>query len=79
MMVLEANCRELRTVCLRPPVIYGERDSQLISGAFAVLRDKNTHFQLGDNTNPHDSIYVVNAISAHIMAAKALLRDNTSN
>ena len=78
-MILKANYQELRTLCLRPSVIYGERDSQLISGALAVLRDKNTHFQLGDNTNPHDSIYVENAVSAHIMAAKALLRDNTSN
>ena len=79
MMVLETNCQELRTLCLRPPLIYGERDSQLIPGALAVLRDKNNHFQLGDNINPHDSIYVENAVSAHIVAAKALLRDNTSN
>lgn len=72
-MVLRANCQELRTLCLRPPVIYGERDGQSIPGALAVLRDKKTHIQLGDNTNFYDSIYVGNAASAHITAAKALL------
>ena len=78
-MVLQANCQELRTLCLRPPVIYGERDTQLIPGALAVLREKKTYFQLGDNTNLYDSIYVDNAALAHLMAAKALLRDNTSD
>ena len=72
-MVLKANCHELRTLCIRPPGIYGERDGQLIPGSLAVLRDKKTHIQLGDNTNLYDSIYVGNAASAHIAAAKALL------
>ncbi len=72
-MVLKANCQDLRTLCLRPPGIYGERDGQLIPGALAILRDKKTHIQLGDNTNLYDSIYVGNAASAHVMAAKTLL------
>ena len=78
-MVLQANCQQLRTLCLRPPVIYGERDNQMIPGVLAVLRDKKTHFQLGDNTNLYDSIYVENAASAHLKAANALLRDNASD
>ncbi len=76
-MVLRANCQELLTLCLRPPVIYGERDGQLIPGVLAVLRDKKTNIQLGDNTNLYDSIYVGNAASAHITAAKALLTNDT--
>ncbi|KAK0514253.1 hypothetical protein JMJ35_002870 [Cladonia borealis] len=60
-MVLQANCREVRTLCI-----------------LALLREKKTHFQLGDNTNLYDSIYVDNAASAHLMAAKALLRDKAS-
>ena len=75
-MVLEASCLDLRTLCLRLPVIYGERDGQLIPGSLAVLRDKKTHIQLGDNTNLYDSIYVGNAASAHVAAAKALLMDD---
>ena len=78
-MVLRANCQELPTLCLRPPVIYGERDCQAIPGALAVLRDKKTHIQLGDNTNLFDSIYVGNAASAHIKAAKALLANDDPN
>ena len=58
--------------------IYEERDTQLIPGILALLREKKTHFQLGDNTNLYDSIYVDNAASAHLMAAKALLRDKAS-
>ena len=58
--------------------IYGERDTQLILGILALLREKKTHFQLGDNTNLYDSIYVDNSASAHLMAAKALLRDKAS-
>ena len=77
-MVLKANCRELRTLCLRPPAIYGERDGQLIPGALAVLQNKKTNVQLGDNTNLFDAIYVGNAASAHILAAKALLMNNAS-
>ena len=78
-MVLSANCQELPTLCLRPPVIYGERDCQAIPGALAVLRDKKTHIQLGDNKNLYDSIYVGNAASAHINAAKALLKNDDSD
>lgn len=33
---------------------------------------------MGDNTNLYDSIYVDDAALAHLMAAKALLRDKTS-
>lgn len=72
-MVLEANCPELRTLCLRPAGIYGERDTQFIPGSLEILRKKRTHMQLGDNKNLFDSIYVGNAASAHILAARALL------
>ncbi|KAL8938170.1 MAG: hypothetical protein Q9211_003329 [Gyalolechia sp. 1 TL-2023] len=73
-MVLSANGSELRTLCLRLPAIYGERDTQMIPGTLAVLWDRKTHIQLGNNRNLYDAIYVGNAASAHVMAAKALLR-----
>ena len=77
-MVLKANCPELRTLCLRPPAIYGERDTQLLPGSIAILRGKNTHIQLGDNGNMYDAIYVGNVALAHVIAAKALLRTETT-
>ncbi|KAI4151164.1 MAG: hypothetical protein L6R39_002097 [Caloplaca ligustica] len=72
-MVLEANGPNLRTLCLRPTVIYGERDMQFIPGSLAILRDKQTHIQLGDNKNLYDTVYVGNAAAAHVLAARALL------
>ena len=76
--VLEASCSDLRTLCLRPPAIYGERDTQLIPGSLAVMYDKRTHIQLGDNKNLYDAIYVGNAALAHIQAAKVLLRSDAT-
>ncbi|KAI4267039.1 MAG: hypothetical protein L6R35_006879 [Caloplaca aegaea] len=73
--ILEANSSELRTICLRLPAIYGERDTQLIPGSLAVLRDGNTHMQLGNNKNLYDAVYVGNAACAHVLAAKVLLKD----
>ncbi|KAL8974867.1 MAG: hypothetical protein Q9197_000900 [Variospora fuerteventurae] len=73
--ILEANSSKLRTICLRLPAVYGERDNQLIPGSLAVLRDGNTHVQLGNNKNLYDAVYVDNAACAHVLAAKALLKD----
>ncbi|KAL8992484.1 MAG: hypothetical protein Q9169_007063, partial [Polycauliona sp. 2 TL-2023] len=72
-MVLEADGSKLRTVCLRMPGIYGERDTQMIPGSLEVLWDGKTHMQLGKNQNLFDAVYVGNAAWAHVLAAKALL------
>lgn len=74
-MVLSASCPDLRTLCLRLPVIYGERDTLCLPETIAVLRDKKTHIQLGDNRNLLDAVYVGNAALAHLLAAKALLEN----
>ncbi|KAL8798789.1 MAG: hypothetical protein Q9182_006383 [Xanthomendoza sp. 2 TL-2023] len=74
-IVLEANSSKLRTTCLRLPGIYGERDTQLIPISLAVFWDGKSHIQLGDNKNLYDAVYVGNAAWAHILAAKALLKD----
>jgi sterol-4alpha-carboxylate 3-dehydrogenase (decarboxylating) len=78
-MVLTANGPELRTLCLRPMGIYGERDNTLIPGMLTLLRDKKTNFQIGDNTKPFDSIYVGNVAYAHVLAVKALLVNDASS
>ncbi|KAL9009985.1 MAG: hypothetical protein Q9173_005035 [Seirophora scorigena] len=77
-MVLAANSPELPTLCLRFPAIYGERDTQFLPGSMAVAREGKSHMQLGDNKNLYDAIYVGNAALAHLMAAKALLRADTT-
>ncbi|MCJ1357603.1 MAG: hypothetical protein MMC33_007599 [Icmadophila ericetorum] len=72
--VLDANNPNgMRTVCLRPPGMYGERDNQAIPGALEVLRDGRHRMQVGDNTAVCDWCSVENCAIAHILAAKALL------
>ena len=78
-LVLEANNptasdgKNLRTLCIRPPAIYGEKDTLVIPETLNQLWNKQTRFQLGANTNRFDWIYVENVASAHILGAKALL------
>lgn len=69
------NGTALRTLCIRPPAMYGERDMQMIHGALEQLKKGVTRVQIGDNSNLCDYLYVENAASAHILAAKALLSD----
>ena len=74
--VLKANnpTEGFRTACLRLTVIYGERDSQMIPQTLQILRDGRQRFQIGTNTSLYDGVSVENAVSAHLLAAKALLR-----
>jgi len=75
-LVLKANdpVEGFRTVCLRISGVYGERDNQMIPGTLKVLHDKRQHLQLGTNTSLFDFVSATNAASAHLLAAKALLR-----
>lgn len=78
-MVLNANGRGgMRTVCLRPGAVYGERDGQVIAGFLQQLRQGSQRYQIGDNTNLFDFTSVANVAQAHILAAKALLSDSTT-
>lgn len=78
-MVLRANRPErgpagaLRTACLRPGGIYGERDYQVIASILGALERKETNVQLGSSTTRFDMVYVENVANAHVLAAKALL------
>ena len=46
----------------------------MIPGLLGTLRDKRQHIQLGTNTKLFDFLSAENAASAHILAAKAILR-----
>ena len=37
-----------------------------------IVRERRTHFQLGDNTNLFDYTYVGNVVKAHLLAADKL-------
>ncbi|KAI4159556.1 MAG: hypothetical protein L6R39_000337 [Caloplaca ligustica] len=88
-MVLEANRRpssanpskssQLRTACLRLPVVYGERDMISIPGCLAAIEEGRTKVQFGDGSNLWDFVSADNVAIAHMLAAQALLTGKISD
>jgi 2-alkyl-3-oxoalkanoate reductase len=70
--VLRANGENgLHTCALRPHLIWGPRDRQLLPRLLAQAR-KGKLWRVGDGSNEIDIVYVENAAAAHIQAANAL-------
>jgi nucleoside-diphosphate-sugar epimerase len=70
--VLEANGRHgLATCALRPHLIWGPRDRQLIPRLIALARAGRLR-RVGDGTNRIDIAYVENVAEAHRWAAESL-------
>ncbi|KAL8924175.1 MAG: hypothetical protein Q9172_002797 [Xanthocarpia lactea] len=86
-MVLEANRRsyrggresQIRTACLRLPLVYGERDHISIPGCLEALEHGRAKFQFGDGSNLWDFVSAENVGIAHMLAARALLSCEISN
>lgn len=70
-MVLDANSTLLPTVALRPHLIWGPGDTNLIPRVIDRAK-KGKLRQIGDGTNLVDISYIDNAAEAHILAADAL-------
>ncbi len=69
--VLAANDDQLATCALRPHLIWGPRDTQLVPRL--IRRAKSGRLRLvGDGTNLISMAYVENVAAAHLQAAKAL-------
>ena len=71
-LVMAASDEELLTVSLRPHLIWGPEDTQLIprvveQGKAGTLRI------VGNGNNLIDAVYIDNAVDAHILAAKGLM------
>ncbi|MCH7753021.1 MAG: NAD-dependent epimerase/dehydratase family protein, partial [Planctomycetes bacterium] len=76
--VLLANeSGRLTTCALRPHLIWGPRDQHLIPRLIARARSGRLR-RVGDGTNRVDIVYVENAATAHLQAADALARENSS-
>ena len=71
-MILQANTPTLSTCVLRPSGIFGPGDRALIPGMFNVIVNRQTAYQIGDNSNLWDFTYIDNAAFAHILAAENL-------
>ena len=69
--VLAANGTTLRTLALRPHLIWGPRDNHLVPRIVSQGR-AGTLRRVGDGTNKVDTTYIDNAARAHLLAADAL-------
>jgi nucleoside-diphosphate-sugar epimerase len=69
--VLAANDVNLRTLALRPHLIWGPGDNHIVPQLVARARAGKLR-QIGDGRNRVDSTYIDNAADAHLRAADAL-------
>lgn len=78
-LVLKANGKDgLKTCAIRPAGIFGPGDRQALPGFVKVMENKQTKFQIGDNTNLFDWTYVGNVAHAHLLAADRLDKEISS-
>lgn len=68
----------MRTVSLRPALIYGERDNDQIPNLMANYRAGRGRMQIGDGTNLFSNTYGGNSADAHLLAAAKLLQPDPS-
>lgn len=66
--------RPLLTCVLRPAVIFGEGDEQLIPPIHACIAKGESRFKIGDGRNLWDTVFVGNVADAHVLALENLLR-----
>jgi 2-alkyl-3-oxoalkanoate reductase len=68
--VLAANGADLRTVALRPHLIWGVGDPHLVPRVLARARAGRLRV-VGDGRNRVDMVHVENAVDAHLLAERA--------
>lgn len=73
-IVRRAAARGLAAVILRPHLIWGPGDNHLVPRILARGRRLR---RIGDGRNRVDTIYIDNAVDAHLLAARRLLADRT--
>jgi len=71
--VLAANSDKLRTVALRPHLIWGVGDPHLVPRVLARAKAGKLHI-IGNGQNRVDMVHVNNAVDAHLLAEQALKR-----
>jgi nucleoside-diphosphate-sugar epimerase len=70
-LVLAANSAELSTVALRPHLIWGPEDTNLVPKIVARARAGQLRL-VGDGSNLVDTVFIENAVDAHLLAAARL-------
>lgn len=69
----------ISTCVLRPSVIFGEGDNQLIPSIHACIQKGETRYRIGDGNNLWDTVYVGNVADAHVLAVENLLLHQLSS
>jgi len=76
--VLAANSEKLRTLALRPHLIWGAGDPHLVPRLLAAARRGRLRI-VGNGQNRVDMVHVENAVDAHLLAEAALKSDLESS
>ncbi len=76
--ILKANSNNFSTVSLRPHLIFGPGDQNLIPRLIKAAKKKHLKI-VGDGHNLVDVTYVENASLAHVQALKLLLRQGADS
>lgn len=71
-LILENNKNGLKTISLRPHLIWGPGDNHLIPRVIASAKDERLKI-VGDGLNKVDMIYIDNAVQGHIDAWAGLI------
>ena len=71
--VVQASSEALKTIILRPRLIWGPGENQMIP---RIIARANRLIQVGDNRNLIDTIYIDNAAEAHMLAAERLQQNH---
>lgn len=69
--VLASNSATLKTVALRPHLIWGPGDNHLVPKIIGRARDGKLKL-VGDGSNLVDTVYIDNAAEAHLLACRVL-------
>ncbi|KAL8922924.1 MAG: hypothetical protein Q9208_004886 [Pyrenodesmia sp. 3 TL-2023] len=77
-LVLAASDDDMSTCALRPSVVFGPGDPQLVPSLHACIEKGETPFGIGDGLNMWDVTYVANVADAHLLAVENLLLTGTA-
>lgn len=75
-MVLAANSRHLRTISLRPHLIWGPGDTNLVP---RIIARAHTLRRIGPTDKLVDNLYIDNAAEAHLLAGDALTPESPAS
>ncbi|KAJ5684474.1 uncharacterized protein N7477_000819 [Penicillium maclennaniae] len=77
-LVLEASSNMMATCALRPSVLFGPGDYQLVPAIHACIHKYETPFLIGDGFNLWDVTHVSNVADAHVLAVENLVTSRTA-